>query len=310
MRGVEKAMLDRIATGDPHADEVCTQLVRAGGKRLRPKLVLLAARLGTRNDERVIRIAAAAELLHLATLYHDDVVDQSLLRRHQLSVNARWGNHAAVSAGTYLFARAMEEFGAAGDDVNGLVSRTLVDLWKGQMSEIEKAYRLDSTPSDHLRTIEGKTAALYELPCRLGALLSAATPEVDSALGSYGRDLGIAFQLTDDLLDLLADEASLGKPVRSDLRDGIYTLSVLYALESGGESAKQLRALLTTTDLTTQQSVEALAILRREGAVTRARDTAAAFVAQAKRHARSLPAMAATDVLVALADEVGRRVPA
>jgi heptaprenyl diphosphate synthase len=304
---VESGMLDAISGPGPPVDEVCAHLVRAGGKRLRPALVLLAAQYGDPDRPAVQHMAVAVELLHVATLYHDDIVDETPARRGMPSANARWGSPVAAYAGAYLLSRAMELFTAGGDEVDRLVSGAVAMVWKGQMQELEGVDVLDLDEQRMLGVIERKTAALFELPCRLGALASGASAAETAALAEYGRALGMAFQLVDDVMDIASGEPLLGKPPGTDLREGIYTLPVLYAIRSGDEDAARLRSILARQDMRGTDLDEALALLGRSGALARTLDTAGGFVARAECCARRLPDGAASESLLCLAASVLRR---
>lgn len=307
LRAVEARMLGCIGGGDALVPAVCAHLVKAGGKRLRPTLLLIAARVGPRTSPHQISAAAGVELLHLATLYHDDIVDQAESRRGVPSANARWGNGVAAFAGGYLLARATELFALAGDETNRLASEAAAKLWKGQMEEAEGVYDLDLDEQRFLGVVERKTGALYELPCSLGARLSGADAAIVAALERYGRCLGIAFQIVDDTLDIVADASVLGKEPGSDIREGIYTLPVIYTLAADAPGAERLRALLSAPDLHDGEVAEARRILQSNGSVRRALDAAWSFVAQAKAAVAALPDASVRAALSAIATGVVHR---
>jgi heptaprenyl diphosphate synthase len=304
---VESGLLAAISGSGPVVDEVCGHLVRAGGKRMRPALVLLAAEYGDPTRPCVLTMAVAVELLHVATLYHDDIVDETATRRGMQSANARWGSPVAAYAGAYLLSRAMELFAAGGDDVDRLVTDSIARVWKGQMQELESVDALDLDERRMLDVIERKTAALFELPCRLGGLASGAPASDTATLGEFGRALGMAFQLVDDVMDIAAGEPLLGKPPGTDLREGIYTMPVLYALRSEGEDGPRLRSILARRDMRGTDLDEALALLRRSGALARTLEVAGGYVACAERCAQRLPDGGARESLVRLAATVLRR---
>jgi geranylgeranyl pyrophosphate synthase len=304
---VEAELAHALQSTDSFVSEVCTYLFQAGGKRLRPALVLLSARFGNPDNTDTIWAAAAVELLHLATLYHDDIIDESSSRRGTLSVNSKWNNRVAVAAGTYLFAKANELFAALGNKVNQAASRAVVKVWQGQMREIENLYNLDLDEETVFSIIKQKTATLYELSCYLGSLVSDASISHQRLLTAYGRNLGIAFQLVDDVLDLMADAALLGKPPGTDLQEGVYTLPILHSLKSQGPEAEKLRGILSRRGITPDGMAAALEIISHNGAlqytVNRARD----FAGQAKSCLQSLPAGSDTESLHLLADLVINR---
>jgi heptaprenyl diphosphate synthase len=214
-----------------------TYLMRAGGKRLRPALMVLAANLGSGADLDVCKTAAAIEMTHLATLYHDDVIDEADLRRGVPSVNEKWGNTVAILAGDYLFARSSSIAAEVGGEVPTVLAAAIAEVVQGQVRELESAYDVRRSEEQYFATIREKTAALIEASTRLGASLAGCSPQRVAALREFGSVFGFAFQLADDLLDLAASEEDLGKPPGTDLRDGVYTLPVIHALESDPELA-------------------------------------------------------------------------
>ncbi|HEX8647410.1 MAG TPA: polyprenyl synthetase family protein [Thermoleophilaceae bacterium] len=243
--------LERLAsTAAPELREVVWHLLGRPGKRIRPALVLLAASWGEWVEEQLLDAAAAVEAMHVGSLCHDDVIDRAESRRAVATVNARWGDEAAEVAGTYLFARAVGSLSVLGEQPGALGSRAALDACAGEVHEAESAYDLDLDPQRHLEILTQKTATLFELPCRLGAEISGAAPEVAGSLASYGRYVGVAFQLADDALDLMGDAETLGKGTRVDVREGVYTLPVLLTLRTEGEAARDLRERLERRALT------------------------------------------------------------
>jgi geranylgeranyl pyrophosphate synthase len=245
-------------------------LVQRRGKRLRPALVLLAGEFGQFVLRRLLRGAAAVELLHIASLYHDDVMDHAGSRRGGDTVNARWGNSAAVLAGTYLFAKAVGLIAEMGAEATRLTAAAIDGLCTGQLCEMESAFDTGLTEAEHLEVIERKTASLFELPCRLGANLAGCSEETIESLGAYGRHLGVAFQLADDALDFVGDADTLGKDPRADLPKGAYSLPVLRALRGPGSGGEQLRDLLGRLRPTRGELDQAVELVRTSGAVEEA----------------------------------------
>ncbi|MFC4536165.1 polyprenyl synthetase family protein [Sphaerisporangium dianthi] len=215
---------------DPFLTTVATHLLDAGGKRLRPTIALLAGRFGDPGHPHVPRAAAAVELMHVASLYHDDVMDEAPIRRGVPSVNARWGNRVAILAGDYLVAKAGELAAPLGAAALETQARMLTRLVTGQLHETAGAGRRDDPERYYMGVIADKTAALFALAAGLGARASGAPDEAVDALEAYGEALGIAFQLSDDLLDLSEPTARAGKPSNADLRQGVATLPLLRAL--------------------------------------------------------------------------------
>jgi heptaprenyl diphosphate synthase len=240
----EPLLAESVIIGDSYLDQVTTHLINAGGKRLRPMLAIASATGGAREASQEDLLGGIAlELMHLASLYHDDVMDEAEIRRNVDSVNARFGNIVAIVAGDYLMARSAAIAADLGTDVAGLLARTLAWLTRGQVSEVRTAYDVTRTLDDYVEAIGGKTATLMASSCRVGALTSGRTPEVAEALAAFGHAFGMVFQIRDDLLDLVAVDGQLGKPAGQDLAEGIYTLPVLVALDDP-VVGEELRALL------------------------------------------------------------------
>jgi len=240
----EPLLAESVVIGDSYLDQVTTHLIRAGGKRLRPMLAIASATGGEREASQDDLLGGIAlELMHLASLYHDDVMDEAEIRRNVDSVNARFGNLIAIVAGDYLMARSAAIAADLGTEVAGLLARTLASLTRGQVSEVRTAFDVTRTVADYVEAIGGKTATLMASSCRVGALTGGRSDAVADALGAFGHAFGMVFQIRDDLLDLVASDAQLGKPTGQDLAEGIYTLPTLVALEDDGVGV-ELRSML------------------------------------------------------------------
>jgi heptaprenyl diphosphate synthase len=241
---LEPELSESVRSGDPFLDEVTGHLIAAGGKRLRPGLALAAATSGDRTaspDD--LQGAVAVELVHLASLYHDDVMDEATMRRTVESVNARWGNLVAIVAGDFLLARSAEIAASLGTEIAGLLAHTLGQLCQGQVAEVRAAFSTARTEDHYFTAIAGKTAALMATSCRIGAL-TGGLPRVEvDAFTTFGRCFGMLFQLRDDVLDVIGTEEELGKRPGQDLAEGIYTLPVLKALHDP-EAGPELEPLL------------------------------------------------------------------
>ena len=241
---LEPLLVESVVTGDPFLDEVTTHLLAAGGKRIRPVLALAAATsegaTATRED---LLGGVAVELVHLASLYHDDVMDEATMRRNVESVNARFGNLVAIVAGDFLLARSAEIAAGLGTEIAQLLASTLADLCRGQVAEVHTAFHAGRTEEQYLAAISGKTAALMATSARIGALTAGlGRPQVD-AFTDFGRAFGMIFQIRDDILDVIGTEELLGKPPGQDLAEGIYTLPALSTLRDP-ERGRELRVLL------------------------------------------------------------------
>jgi heptaprenyl diphosphate synthase len=246
MRRLEPLLTASVLTGDSFLDEVTTHLIAAGGKRLRPLLALAVATGGSRDatqDE--LMGGVAVELVHLASLYHDDVIDEATMRRNVESVNSRFGNLVAIVAGDYLLARSAAIAAGLGVEIAQLLADTLGWLCQGQVTEVRSAFQILRSREDYFSSISGKTAALTATSCRIGALTGRLpTTEVD-ACTEFGRCFGMVFQIRDDILDITATDGQLQKPAGQDLAEGIYTLPALVAL-ADADAGPDLRALLGT----------------------------------------------------------------
>ncbi len=241
---VEDRLNDAVRAEDRFLGDVAEHLLAAGGKRLRPALSLCAsyAARGAGNPAapEVVTGGSAVELVHLGSLYHDDVIDEAETRRGVPSVNARWSNIVAILAGDYLLAQASSLAASLGADVAGLLASTIGELCRGQVLELQHLFDPDRTEESYLSAIEGKTASLMATACRIGAMVSGVSADSLDALTQFGHHLGMCFQVVDDVLDVTATEAELGKPTGNDVHEGVYTLPVIYALAGSGD----LRALL------------------------------------------------------------------
>ncbi|MGH2663089.1 MAG: polyprenyl synthetase family protein [Actinomycetota bacterium] len=303
---VEAALAEATISEVPLVASAAGYLLEAGGKRFRPLLVLLGGHFGDPADRRLVPGAAAIELTHMATLYHDDVIDEGATRRGIPSVNARWDNTVAILAGDFLFARASQISSDLGTEVTRLLAETIARVCEGQIREVEILGRLDADEASYMEVIRRKTAALIATSCRLGGMLSGAESPVIEGLERFGHALGLAFQLSDDIMDLIAEAAILGKEPGSDLKEGVYTLPVIYALN---ESARrdELRALLAAGPPDDERLAAALDIVRSDGVLDRARDAVTREVRQAMAEAESLPPGRARDALVHLSGFIAVR---
>ena len=231
MGRVEDALRASVSTVDPFLTEVAGHLVSAGGKRIRPALTMAAAlAAGASVTDDVVLGGVAVELVHIGSLYHDDVMDEADSRRGVESVNHRWGNLVAILAGDFLLAKASEIAASLGTDVAALLARTIGRLCEGQVGELQTAFNVDRTEDEYLRSISGKTASLTSAACRIGGLVAQRPVNETDALTEFGESFGMAFQIRDDILDVIGDEESLGKPAGQDLVEGTYSLPIIRAL--------------------------------------------------------------------------------
>jgi heptaprenyl diphosphate synthase len=298
---VEEHLIGSVATETPLVSEAGEYLLAAGGKRFRPMLVLLGGHFGDPTDPRLVPLAVAVELTHLASLYHDDVIDEADSRRGIPSVNARWNNTVAILAGDFLFARASAIAAELGTDVSRLLATTIGRVCEGQIREVQAAGRLEIDESDYMAVIERKTASLIATSCQVGGLLAGASPEVVESLGRFGIALGLAFQLSDDIMDLVSDESTLGKQPGVDLREGVLTLPVILALRES-EHRDELQVLLRSEQPDEGNLRRALEIVRADGALGGARQAVSREVRRALSEGERLPEGSAREALLHLAE--------
>jgi octaprenyl-diphosphate synthase len=282
---VEQELTRQTSVAFEPVSEITSYLLGGGGKRLRPALLLLSARYaGRSNGEGAIRLAAVVELLHSATLIHDDVIDSANTRRGRPSANSRWGNHRSVLVGDWLY---MLSFQMALEERNFRILDILIDLTQkmveGELIQLEKIGRIDVTEEDALRLATYKTACLFSGCARLGAVLGGMEDANEEALAEYGRYSGLAFQLVDDLLDFTASAEQLGKPVLSDLKEGKVTLPLIYAMENGHRDARELVAqVLEEKEFSSVRPETIVALVQESGALERARNLAHDYARRAK----------------------------
>jgi heptaprenyl diphosphate synthase len=304
---VETELRAAVTSPDPLIDEAAAHLVRAGGKRFRPLTVSLCAQLGDPTRPELLSSAVLMELTHLATLYHDDVMDEAPLRRGAASANSRWSNRIAVYVGDFLLARAAQMAAGLGDEAVRLQARTLAQLVRGQLAETVGPRGGDPI-RHHLGAVEDKTASLIATSARLGGLFSGLPAHHVETLAEFGTAIGIAFQLSDDLLDIASESAQSGKTPGTDLREGVPTLPVLYALSDPSAGTPRLRELLSKGPLTDdEEHAEALGLLRESAALKQARETVHRYAEAARTSARTLPAGSARRALEQLCEYIADR---
>jgi heptaprenyl diphosphate synthase len=304
LEAVEARMREVVASRNPLLDQASRHLVDAGGKRVRPMLALLAAHLGNPDEPKVVDAAVVVELTHLATLYHDDVMDEADVRRGAASANTRFTNTVAILTGDYLFARASDLTASLGTEATHIQSRTFGRLVEGQISETAGPAEGQDAVEHHLQVIADKTASLISTSARLGAMLSGAPPADVETVARFGEIYGCAFQLSDDLIDIASDATELGKTPGTDLREGIRTLPVLLVLAQDDPGGARLRELLDTDLGDDARLAEALHLLRAHPAMNEARARLTGYVDEAREVVGTLPPGATRDALLSLSDFV------
>jgi len=303
---VEDELLRVVSTESDFLTDVASHLIQAGGKRVRPGFAMASAAVldsrGTAAPIDVVRGGCAVELVHIGSLYHDDVMDDATTRRSVKSVNAEWGNLRAILAGDYLLGRASELAADLGTEVAGLLATTITQLCEGQILELESAYDPTRTLEDYERSITGKTAALLGTACRIGALVADLPRPVVESLTEFGLAYGMAFQVVDDILDLIATDEQLGKPAGHDLVEGIYTLPVIHSLADPGIGPKL--APLLTADISTDACNHARELVRSGDGVDIALDVARSWADKAGATLSGLPDTPGAQALRAAATDL------
>ena len=289
---VEEALREAAKTDDDFLTEVASHLIPAGGKRLRPAFLIASALAldpaGDASDrltEEMVRGGVAVELVHLGSLYHDDVMDEAETRRGIEAVNHRWGNLTAILAGDFLLAKASELAASLGTEVAELLAATIGRLCEGQVRELQLIYDVTRNEEQYLQAIAGKTAELYATSCRIGGIVGGAERDVINKLTEFGHAYGMAFQVVDDILDLVATDEELGKPSGNDIREGVYTLPVIRMIASGDPVKELLGGPL---DEKTRDQARAAVVNGPE--IASSIDTAQNFVDRALSTVEDLPA--------------------
>ena len=296
---VERALRQSVVSEDPHLTELASHLIEAGGKRLRPALAVVVAGCltGIPVTDEVVLGGVSVELVQVGSLYHDDVMDEATTRRGVESVNARFGNLKAILSGDYLLAKASEIAASLGTEVAGLLANTITRLCEGQVRELRDAYNLSRTDEAYITSINGKTAALLATSCRVGAIVADLPRSIVTTLTEFGHHYGMAFQVVDDILDVVATDEQLGKPAGNDLVEGVYTLPVLRALTAAEPLRSRLGRPIDGDELEV-----ALSLVRSDGAVSRSLDTAREHADDALR---ALGTLRETDATRWLAEAAG-----
>ena len=304
MQACNRTIIARMDSPVVLIPQLAAHIVAAGGKRLRPLLTLACARMLGYAGNRHIQLATCVEFIHTATLLHDDVVDESLLRRGLASANAVFGNKASVLVGDFLFARAFELMVEDGSLlVLEILSRASATIAEGEVLQLVTQNDLGTTDAQYLDVVKGKTAALFAAACRVGSVVADGDAATEAALANYGMNLGIAFQLVDDALDYAADQATLGKTVGDDFREGKITLPVLHAFAQGNAAEQAFwRRTIETSEQTDADLAEALRLMAHHGAIPATLARAQHFADAAQADLAGLPPSAIRDCLMAVAD--------
>ena len=306
LRQVEREFLRHVESRVQLIPQIGKYIQTSGGKRIRPALLLLASRLGGYSGDRAVLFASVVEFIHTATLVHDDIIDEAEFRRGQLSVHTRWGNDITVLLGDYLYIKSMA-LALTQDslDLIRLLCDVTLRMIEGELFQLTKTGDVDITEEEHFEIIRRKTAYLFAGCARIGGMLGRTTEAEQQALWDYGFNLGVAFQLIDDLLDYTADAATVGKPVGGDLREGKVTLPIIYLLKRAGDGAGELVRRVVAERAVSPDDWRAMkALMAEHGTTDAAYDVAIDYARQAQRQLEIFPASAERDALIALPEYV------
>jgi heptaprenyl diphosphate synthase len=307
LRQVESAIEEALATEDAMLDEVSTHLLHAGGKRIRPALVMMTSKFPGAQLGRAIPVAVAVEMIHMATLVHDDVVDKAEVRRGRPTVNAKWSNQVSVLTGDNLFAKGFSMLAQTGNTrVVKIMADVVYELSRGELAQLASYFQVNQTEADYYQRIAQKTGYLIAACCRLGGVVGGAEERQVEALYNYGMGVGLSFQIADDLLDFHGSAAKVGKPVAGDLKTGILTLPVIHALKHS-QHADELRRMIETHNIGDTEIDRVKAILDEAGSFTYARQQADLHLNNALAELEHLPELATRSDLQVLADFVINR---
>ncbi|MDO6450719.1 heptaprenyl diphosphate synthase component II [Oceanobacillus profundus] len=305
---IESALHQSIQAEHPVLRNASIALLDAGGKRIRPVFVLLAGQIGNYNIERIQKIAVTLELIHMATLVHDDVIDEAELRRGKPTIKSVYGNRVAMYTGDYILARALEVVTSIKDvQVHQLLSKTLVEVSIGEVEQIKDKFKWDQTLRDYLRRIKRKTALLIATSCKLGAIASGLSERDAGKLYRYGYYIGMSYQIIDDILDFTSSAKELGKPAGNDLLQGNITLPVLYAMRDRS-FYKLLREIFANPSTVGDQEMQQIiSELKKTQAIMQAYETSDLYLQKALKSLDSLPASKAKQTLQDIAKYIGKR---
>jgi octaprenyl-diphosphate synthase len=303
---LESTIQQLITTKIGFIKEIVNHIIRSGGKRVRPILIILTARLCGYKDEKHIPYAAIVEFIHTATLLHDDVVDNAQTRRGSSTANTVWGNEPSVLVGDFLFSKSFELMTHNGnEEILRIMSEATTALAEGEILELLKTCDADTTEEEYLEIINNKTASLFSAACEVGAILGKVDQKKRVALKDFGYNLGMAFQLTDDVLDYISYDAVLGKRVGTDLKEGKVTLPLIYALKSSTEKEKTyINNVLGKARVTAKDFERISKIIRKYGGVEYTVNATKQFIDEAKGNLQSFQPSAYKESLITLADYI------
>lgn len=303
---IENELEKSVATKQQVLNQAALHLLQAGGKRIRPIFVLLCAKFGTYDIEKVKHIASALEMIHMGSLVHDDVIDDAELRRGRETIKAKWDNRVAMFTGDFLFARAVEKASFLNsEEVHRILSKAMVEMCVGEIEQIRDQFNWEQHLKTYLRRIKRKTALLIAVSCQLGALSANVSPAIQRKLYFYGYNVGMSFQIMDDVLDFIGTEEELGKPAGSDLLQGNITLPALYAMKTDEDMKEDVVRLAKGDD-----SVSVVAMIEKvkaSGGIEYSKNLSKKYLKKAYESLDGLPNQSAKKSLMAIASYIGKR---
>ncbi|MFZ3170843.1 MAG: polyprenyl synthetase family protein [Carboxydocellales bacterium] len=307
LKMVEAELSKIVKAPDEQLTATSAHLLHAGGKRLRPAFALLAAKITGENIDKVLPIAVALELIHMASLVHDDVIDASMTRRGIPTVKAKWGNRVSMHTGDYIFAKSLQLISQYKDPrIARVLAEVSVQMCKGEIQQIVSSFDVHQNLRDYFYRIKRKTALLISASCQCGAIACCAPEAWVKALSMYGHHLGMAFQITDDILDLIADQEELGKPIGGDLRQGIMTLPIIYGLIHSPQKERLLE-LVKMREKSETQLKEAIELIKASGAIEYSFNLSDRFIKKSLEHLARLPEVPIRNTLGVIASFINLR---
>ncbi|MDQ0257478.1 heptaprenyl diphosphate synthase [Evansella vedderi] len=305
---IEKDIEKNIDTNNPILQEASTHLLRAGGKRIRPVFVLLSAQFGNYDINEIKKIAVPLEMIHMGSLVHDDVIDNADLRRGRKTIKSQWDNRVAMYTGDYIFARAIEiATHCKAQGVNSVLADAMVEMCLGEVEQIRDQYNWNQNLRMYFRRIKRKTALLIAVSCQLGALAADAPRKYQRALARYGYYVGMAFQITDDILDFVGTEKELGKPAGGDLIQGNVTLPTLYAMYHNSSLKGMITRHLDQKNMDKQELDEIISLIKESGAIEYSKGITDRYLEKSRKALEGLPNIQAKKALIQIADYIGDR---
>ncbi|TCL53168.1 heptaprenyl diphosphate synthase [Thermolongibacillus altinsuensis] len=302
---IERELEASIQADDPLLNQASLHLLQAGGKRIRPVFVLLGGQFGTYDFECIKHVAVALEFIHMASLVHDDVIDNAKLRRGKETIQSKWGNRFAMYVGDYIFARSLELMANIKNPLaHQILADTIVEVCRGEIEQISDKYRFDQNLRRYLQRIKRKTALLIAASCQLGAVVAGAPESIHRKLYWFGYYVGMSFQITDDILDFIGTEKELGKPAGSDLSQGNVTLPVLYAME---EEALRQSIMQVNEATTASEMKELIERIKQTDAIEKSYELGERYLQKALSILQSLPRNRAWNALYNIAKYIGKR---